>query len=509
MITEYYINVIEDLTRDLSSTERYQRLLRAIRHAIPCDAIVLLQLSGQTLKPIVFEGLQNDIAGRRFELGKHPRLDHIVNNRQVVRFESDSPLPDPYDGLVDTPDGELHVHDCMGFSIYIADEPWGIITLDAMRPGQFADVDLHDQRIAISMTRAVVTAAQRIASLEQRLSHGFEVTAELNREHGPDELIGRSKAINNLTQEIKTVADSPLTVLLQGETGVGKEVIARQIHLTSSRFDKPLVQINCAALPDNLAEAELFGHTKGAFTGAHSARSGRFELANHGTLFLDEVGELPLPLQAKLLRAIQEGEVQRLGSDQIISVDVRIIAATNRHLQQEVKEGRFRADLYHRLSVYPIFIPPLKERENDVLLLAEYFLEKNQWRLNIPKLVLTTASKNLLLTHSWPGNVRELEHVLSRAALKAKSGGNSSDIVFIEPSHLDLATQPVTATNKLSSLTDVPRNNLSLKSAIDRFQAELIQETIARHHNNLSSAAKELGVNRSNLFRLCKRLGIK
>lgn len=516
MTIEHYIDVIEDLAQQLPSQEHYQRLLQAIRQAIPCDAIALLKLNHDNLEPLAFQGLSPETRGRRFKLGQHPRLDQILSSRHLVRFDSDSTLPDPYDGLIETPDHQLHVHDCMGISLHINQKPWGVITLDALRPGQFDNVDPQQQQAAIALTRSVITAVQRINLLEKQLSHGYDVTAELNRDLSGKDIIGNSSAMAQLLKDIETVAPTPLTVLIQGETGVGKENIAHRLHLHSDRFNQPLVQINCAALPETLAEAELFGHTKGAFTGADKDRTGRFELADGGTLFLDEIGELPLPTQAKLLRALQEGEIQRAGSDTPIQVDVRIIAATNRDLKEEVKAGRFRADLYHRLSVYPVTVPPLREREQDVLMLAEFFLERDQHRLNLRKLTLDRAAKRALMAYTWPGNVRELEHLLSRAALKAGSQQNgihkgstgTKGIVTIQPSHLgleintDQKEQPATA-----QLTQTLER--SLKEATEDFQRKHIGQALSLTDNNVSAAARLLGVDRSNLLRLIKRLDIE
>jgi anaerobic nitric oxide reductase transcription regulator len=253
------------------------------------------------------------------------------------------------------------------------------------------------------------------------------------------EIIGESEAIAQLMHEIGVVADSELPVLLLGETGVGKELFAHRLHRLSRRRDRPLIHVNCAALPESLAESELFGHVRGAFTGATGERPGRFEAADGGTLFLDEVGELPLAIQAKLLRTLQNGEIQRLGSDRPRRVDVRVIAATNRNLREHVRDGSFRADLYHRLSVYPIPIPPLRERGNDVLLLAGRFLELNRARLGLRSLRLSVAAQDALRRYTWPGNVRELEHVISRAALKLLSRGASrKDIITLDTDLLDL-----------------------------------------------------------------------
>src|SRR5690606_12622466 len=257
-------------------------------------------------------------------------------------------------------------------------------------------------------------------------------------------ILGDSPVLRQLLDELAVVADSDLPVLLQGETGVGKELFARWLHSHSPRARKPLVYVNCAALPETLAESELFGHAKGAFSGAGQDRPGRFEAANGGTLFLDEIGELPLATQAKMLRALQSGVIQRLGAGQPRHVDVRVIAATNRRLWEEVREGRFRADLYQRLSVYPVHIPPLRERGRDVLLVAGHFLELNRARLGLRCLRLSPEAERVLLNYDWPGNVRELEHVISRAALKVLSQAESrTALLSIEAPWLGLESPPV------------------------------------------------------------------
>jgi anaerobic nitric oxide reductase transcription regulator len=274
-----------------------------------------------------------------------------------------------------------------------------------------------------------------------------------------------------------------------------------------------MVYVNCAALPENIAESELFGHTKGAFSGAVSERAGKFEIADGGTLFLDEIGELSLAIQAKMLRALQSGEIQRVGSDQNIQVDVRIVAATNRDLQQEVSNGNFRADLYHRLTVYPVQVPPLRERGKDVLLLAGYFLEDNQRRLSVKALRLSADAKNALQQYSWPGNVRELGHLLSRATLKATTDqGKANNSIIIDASYLDISNAETINSNEPNKeITTKPviiKNNLTLKEAVDEFQREAIEETLRKHNGNLASAGRELGINRSNFYRLLKRLDI-
>ncbi|WP_421869056.1 nitric oxide reductase transcriptional regulator NorR [Motiliproteus sp.] len=514
--------IVADLSRDIPAEQRYRQLLDAIVGLFPCDAAALLKLEGTQLRPLAFEGLTTDTLGRRFEVAEHPRLQRLLHSRQPVRFEADSRLPDPYDGLVEDQDMELHVHDCMGASLYIDDKPWGVLTLDAMDTGTFDNIDDTELRTVISLTEATVKAAARMDALAAKAEHQLMVTKALLDEKGAgaeSEMIGSSKAMTELKQEISVVAQSHLSVLVEGETGVGKEVVARRIHFQSQRNQGPLVQINCAALPESIAESELFGHIRGAFSGASADRAGKFEIADGGTLFLDEIGELSLSIQAKLLRALQSGEIQRVGRDQPLRVDVRIVAATNRDLQQEVNAGRFRADLYHRLSVYPLSVPPLRERGKDILLLAGYALEADQRRLRVQGLRLSEEAKQNLLSYPWPGNVRELNHLLSRAALRAiSSQGRDRNIIIIRPNHLgldasDLGTAQAETATSAESQEFIPAVSLeeatNLKDATDLFQRRLIEQVLIHHRGNQAAAARQLGIHRSNFYRLLQRLGLK
>jgi anaerobic nitric oxide reductase transcription regulator len=264
-----------------------------------------------------------------------------------------------------------------------------------------------------------------------------------------------------------------------------------------------MVYINCAALPESLAESELFGHVKGAFTGANSNRAGKFEMADGGTLFLDEIGELPLPLQAKLLRVIQQGEVQRVGADKNLLVDVRIIVATNRNLEQEVADGRFRADLYHRLNVFPIFIPPLREREGDIPVLAGHILDRVRSQFNIHNLHIQPACLSRLETLSWPGNVRELEHTLMRAGLRVIQQGEA----VIRAAHLGIDELAAVAADSTESV--LPPGPVALREQVESFEKRLIEHALEQCDGVWAQAAKFLQMDRGNLYRMGKKLGVK
>ncbi len=503
-------SIVADLSHELPAEERYQRLLSAMQGSFPCDAAAILKLENNHLTPLAVDGLSDDTMGRRFEVDEHPRLARLLHSREPVRFAADSDLPDPYDGLVETEDQLLHVHDCMGSSLYLDDKPWGVLTMDALQTGTFDRIDPVELRTFISLTEATVKAAELIEELEARVERGHRVARALVKEGSDVEIVGKSPVIKKLQEEITVVAQSDLTVLIQGETGVGKELVAWQVHASSPRAEYPMVYVNCAALPENIAESELFGHTRGAFTGATSDRTGKFELADGGTLFLDEIGELSLAIQAKMLRAIQSGEIQRVGSDQAVRADVRIVAATNRDMQKEVSSGRFRADLYHRLTVYPLLVPPLRDRGRDVLLLAGYFLENNQHRLSVNALRLSSGAKQALQHYAWPGNVRELAHLLSRAALKAVAKqGKASKTVIIDTSHMDIASTEAAPAEMEKPIKALPVIKTTLKEAVDLFQREVIEDSLKRHDGNLASAGRELGISRSNFYRLLTRLGVR
>ncbi|MEP6588552.1 MAG: nitric oxide reductase transcriptional regulator NorR [Polaromonas sp.] len=517
------VPLVDDLSRELPDSERYRRLLEAMRALLPCDAAALLRLDGSWLVPLAVNGLSGDTLGRRFRIDEHPRFGLLLQAGGPARIAADSALPDPYDGLVEGVHGQLEVHDCMGCPVQVGEKTWGLLTLDSLGKERLSAVDLRDLQAFASLAAATVSVVQRMEGLalraEDERQRADSYRALAAEKSAPPTLIGQSAAHQRLLEEIASVGNSELTVLLTGETGVGKELVAQALHAASPRASRPLISINCAALPETLVESELFGHVRGAFSGAVADRRGKFELADGGTLFLDEVGELPLAVQAKLLRVLQGGQLQRLGSDREHRVDVRVIAATNRDLAHEVRAGHFRADFYHRLSVYPLVVPPLRERGQDVLLLAGYFLEQNRSRLGLGSLRLDAGARAALLVHDWPGNVRELEHLVGRSVLKALAGQRPRPrIVTLTARHFDLpGPQKSDPADGGDALADGSAGSMDLQDAAtgvdlrrstEAHQRQRIAQSLERHHHNWASAARELGLHRANLVRLARRLGL-
>ncbi|MCJ8320469.1 MAG: nitric oxide reductase transcriptional regulator NorR [Colwellia sp.] len=516
------IELAVDLASSLNTKDRFDRLLDTVRKTITCDAVALLSYHGDVLKPIAIQGLSRDTLGRRFYIEDHPRFLALCQSKSPIRFAADSPLPDPYDGLLIDRAGDLPVHSCMGLPLYYDDSLLGLLTIDSLTPHVFEDIEVRTLEVISAIAAATLNTALLLEQLESRANHSQLVVTALTEEawkRDGGELIGESPTMLQLKQEIDIVASSDFNILIYGETGVGKELVARTLHQKSPRQNGPLVYVNCAALPENLIESELFGHVKGAFTGADRNRAGKFSLADGGTLFLDEIGELPIGAQSKILRAIQSNEIQPVGQDNVEEVNVRIFAATNRDLKEEVSEGRFRADLYHRLSVYPIKVPSLYERVGDVQLLTGYFIEQTRRKLGIVQLKITEQAIGHLIQYNWPGNVRELEHVISRATLKAQARQRDKSIISIE--QVDCGSLISLGTDNASIINvgdvddkDCPtlfdkKINLNLKAETENFQRQLISRVLKEEESNWAATARRLSTDRANLNRIAKRLNIK
>ncbi len=334
--------------------------------------------------------------------------------------------------------------------------------------------------IVASMIAQAVRLRQKAQEQQQRLiEENIRLREELKDRFKPSNIVGNSNAMQTVYGLIAQVSKSEATVLIRGESGTGKELVAHAIHYNSHRANKPFIKVNCAALPESVIESELFGHEKGAFTGAIAMRKGRFELAHGGTLFLDEVGDLSLMTQIRLLRVLQEKEFERVGGTETIKVDVRLIAATNRDLEQLITEGRFRQDLYYRLNVFPIHIPPLRERKTDILLLADYFVEKYSRANHKNVRRISTPAIDMMMSYHWPGNVRELENCIERAVLL------SSDDV-IHGHHLP----PTLQTAEASGTAFEGR----LNTALEGVERELILDALKSSRGNMAKAARALGI---------------
>ena len=389
----------------------------------------------------------------------------------------------------------------IGVPLWRGEQIIGVIQVDnRASSGLFRDHDLDvlavlAQTASQAFAHAKLYQRLRIAEERQRKENVYLKRREEKRRF--DGIIGESAAMKSVFNQLKKVVDTRVTVLVEGETGTGKELVASAVHYWSNRKDRLFVAQNCAALPENLLESELFGHKKGSFTGATDDKKGLFELADAGTLFLDEVGELPLSLQAKILRALQEGEIRPVGSNTTKKVDVRIVTATNRDLEKEVAEGRFREDLFYRLRVFPIRIPPLRERPEDVPLLAGHFLKRYGQEFGRSIGGFAQQAMELLQTYKWPGNVRELENEVQRLVIQADEGG------FVQPEHLSPRIRQVG-----NVIERMHPTKGTLREMMDQVERWILLDALKDHGGNKSATAKTLGITREGLHKKLKGFGI-
>ena len=341
---------------------------------------------------------------------------------------------------------------------------------------------MHDIMDVVSLTKKLRRSRYIAESLSEKISYLSQATYFF------DDIIGNSPKMNRAIEISKNAAQNDSIVLIQGETGTGKELIANAIHNASARSEKPFISINCSAIPENLLESEFFGHEKGSFTGAIKRRLGKFELANKGTLFLDEIGEMPITLQPKILRAIQERKIQRVGGEEEISVDIRIIAATNRELNDMVKKGEFREDLYYRLNVIPITVPPLRERKEDIQKLTDYLIKKICRRLGKEIVYFDDKAMNIMCNYHWPGNVRELENIIERAIIGLKMGNTikAKDLSYLVIDNRDQGTE---MKNKI-----VPLDILERQAIINALNL------YGNSYEGKKRAAKRLGISLATLY---------
>ncbi len=486
-------------------------ILESVRELVPADLAAVLEFENEhTLRVLAAAG---PLASPRVE---HLRVDLRIRPALRSALAGDRPVVldqahleqnelDPYVEAVTLP-GD---HSCLAAPLRTEGRLLGAMTLDLLRCGVFSSQELLRAIGSFARLAAMVIAERNTA---ERLSRDLESLAAAAADLTPDgptgaALVGRSRPWLEAVERLRLVAPAPTSVLLFGETGSGKEQAARAIHQWSPRARRPFLAVNCSMLSRELAMSELFGHERGAFTGADRRRAGRFELADHGTLFLDEVAELPAEAQAMLLRVLQEGTFERVGGTATLFVDVRVIAATHRNLEAEVAAGRFREDLFFRLGAFPVRLPPLRERAGDVLLLAQHLLGRLRTRLDMPRLQLGEDALRILEGYDWPGNVRELGNVLERAAILA--GGGTIGARHVELNRRREPTQRhPEPTIVLPAGYHLPPNLRPL----ERAQAVVILQTLLETGGRLAGrngAAQRLGLPPSTLTSTIKRLGLK
>ena len=421
-----------------------------------------------------YEAAVCDSAARALEIIRAERFDLIFSDVVMPGKDGISLLEDLKAGGVTTPvvmiSGQANVE-------------------TAVRATRLGAVDFLEK--PLSTEKLLVTIENVL-----RLRHLEDENRDLRRRLGKHEIIWSGPAMERLMAQVERVAASESRVAIQGETGTGKELIARAIHEKSGRHAGPFVTLNCAAVPAELIESELFGHEKGSFTGAAARHIGKFEQAAGGTLFLDEIGDMPLAMQSKLLRVLEEGEIERIGGDKPIAVDARVVVATHRNLEDMVKQGTFRPDLYHRIYVFPVVLPPLRERAEEIPALAEYFAaqvaSQNGWR---PK-HFSPESIPVLQRYAWPGNVRELRNVVERVLLFS-----TSEAITAEEVNLAL---PAAHNGDIASST----GSGPLGTRLEAFEREVLLAELRRHHHHMTNTARALGLERSHLYKKCQQLGI-
>ncbi len=455
----------------------------AIRILIVDDEKPARYAMAKALDPQVYQIVEADSGAAAMELLRQQPVDLVFLDLNMPQMGGQAVL-EQLDDLVGSID----------FVVVTADDS----VASAVKCMQLGAVDYLTKPYEVEAVRGIARRVTKRVKLERRLD---ELQSQLDRKQAFGALVGMSRPMRDLFGQLERAARAPIDILVRGETGTGKELIAREIHRLSGRADGPFVAVNTAAIAESLAESELFGHVRGAFTGADAERQGVFEQASGGTLFLDEIGDMPLPTQTKILRALQEREIQRVGSAKPIPVDVRVISATHQDLGVAIEEGRFRQDLYYRIRGLELHVPPLRKRREDIILLATYFLER--LAKNSPELPqLDSRAVDRLLSHHWPGNVRELEQTITSAAVMAEQGR-------IRAADLRLASErPDADVEDMSALLDLPLTEAKTQ-LVETFERRAIERALSQHAGNVSAAARQLGIHRQSLQQKMSQLGIQ
>ncbi|OJH37862.1 sigma 54-interacting transcriptional regulator [Cystobacter ferrugineus] len=502
-------DLIELATSERPVAELLRRGLEWLTRVVRFDLATLFLLREGKLVAVVARGPLASERVRRHELrlADFPSLRQALETRRARAFTDEDHSHgdgDPFDGVLDLPPG----HSCMVVPLCAAERCYGLLTLDRTEcetyPQSVVDlVEVYGQMLATSLQEV-----EQKSTLERLHQREHEHARLLESQLGGDEVgvleTSRSPVVRELAMRARQVAETETPVLLLGETGTGKERLARAVHRWSTRAEAPFVTLNCAAIPEGLLESELFGHVKGAFTGATKDRAGRFQMAHGGTLFLDEVGEMPVELQAKLLRALQEKTFEPVGSDKTVRADVRILAATHVDLRQAISQRRFREDLYYRLSVFPLRLPPLRERLEDLPLLCAFLLEEQARRTARRGMKVTPEGLVRLATYDWPGNIRELANALERATIlsrKRELGAEAFDVPVRAP-------EPKRPSEPAPAPESVEEGSVA---TLEEVQRQHILRVLARTQGRLygpGGAAALLGLKPSTLQSRMKKLGI-
>jgi len=496
-ILEQMLNITTGLNSTLNLEDLLTKVVDAVVDITGCKrGYLMLAKDGGGLDPVVgrsSKGGSLSLENLDLSLSVIQRAADLGVTQLVANAQEEADLRDKRSIV----DGDIHT--VISIPLQFEENLVGVIYADNDRiSGRFVSADLPLLNAFGVQAAGALENARRHGELEgirESLERqNITLRHELAERYEFSGMVGRSKALQRIFQTITKVAPHTTTVLIQGETGTGKELIAKAIHFNSTRRGAPLVSINCGALPKDILESELFGYVAGAFTGANNDRPGLFEAANSGTLFLDEIGDMPVELQVKLLRALQEGEVRRLGEDRSRKVDVRVVAATNKDLTAEVEAGGFRKDLYFRLNVVPIFLPPLRDRQEDILPLAEFFVDKFAKRMGMDKPTLVRSARELLLNHSWTGNVRELENAIERALALGEGRSLSADHF----SHLIEQQGP----GALES------GEATLKTVMESQEKSFIRKMLIKNSWNVSRTASTIKISRQQLHNKIKKFGL-
>ncbi|MBI3014610.1 MAG: sigma 54-interacting transcriptional regulator [Candidatus Tectomicrobia bacterium] len=508
------LQALEGLTRILGGSlnirEAFNRLAEVVRPILDFDVmgVELFSASGREVEGLAEVGLDTSKEPFSIPLEHFSFLNRVAAGESVLINDARCELVPEYPGDRLIIDGGSR--SSLIVPLRFGNLTGGALYFDKRKPNWYDEFDVE---IAEGISAQVVLAVQhqrlaeeqrRLTEVEgrtRRLQNRIEMLrSEMVQRHGFDQIIGQALSLRESLTLSRKVAPTETTVLVTGESGTGKEVLARAIHYASPRAEGPFLTVSCAALPDTLLESELFGHERGAFTGADRQKPGRVELAAGGTLFLDEIGELPQPLQAKLLRVLQTHEFERLGGTRTLQADVRVIAATNRDLEKAVEAGRFREDLYYRLNVFRIHLPPLRERGNDVLLLADHFVRTLAARMGKAETGISQDARELLLAYPWPGNIRELQNAVERALIVSEGG-------LLTAAQLGVVStrEPIAPRVSSADSTDVP----SLpEGSFAHMEKRLVLEALRKARGNKSKAAKLLGLTRSQLYTRLKRFDL-